>query len=208
MDSLLFELRLALRTLARSRGLTLSAALALAIGIGATTTLFSIVHGALRQLPFEDAEELVAITQTDARRGWANLPSRPFEVRAWSSASSFEGVAAFITTSVNLAGTGGEPERRDGALIEPQAFALLRVPPSQGRLFNAEDALPGTASVLISHELWQARYAGAPMIGQTIRINGAPHNVIGIMPQGFGFPINQDIWLPLQLSPTSGPQAI
>lgn len=206
MDFLFFELRHALRAMVRNRTLTLSAASALALGVGATTTLFSIVHGATRGLPFERARELVAVTQTDPRRGWDNLGAWAFDYRAWSSARSFQGLAGFSTTAINLGGGEAAPERRSGALIEPRAFTLLGVQPSVGRGFTAADAEPGSSAVLISHDLWQARYGGDEMLGKTIRVNGEPRTVIGIMPKDFGFPIHEDVWLPLQPSSTAGPR--
>jgi hypothetical protein len=101
MDRFLFETRLALRALLRAKLVTLSAVVAMALGIGATTTLFSIVRGATRSLPFRDAEQLMVVRATSPRQG--SLPTRPFDYQQWSEQQrSFEMLSAFRTAAVSL----------------------------------------------------------------------------------------------------------
>jgi predicted permease len=207
MDSVFFELRLALRSLVRNRALTMSAALALALGIGATTTLFSIVHGGLARLPFEQPDELVMLTRTNPRNGANDMGATAFDYIQWSaSVRGFEGISAFQQNSVNLSGPEYSPQRVPAAFVAPNAFGLLGVAPARGRGFTAQDARPGApATAIIGHALWQARFAADPaIVGRTIRVNGEPRTIIGIMAEGFGFPINQTVWLPLQISASSG----
>ncbi|MGH7470561.1 MAG: ADOP family duplicated permease [Longimicrobiales bacterium] len=206
MDSVFFELRLALRGLVRNRALTLSAALALALGIGATTTLFSIVRGGLADLPFGQSEELVLITREHPERGVTNQGAQTFDYLTWLGAlRGFEGISAFASRAMNLAGPEHAPERVSGVSISPNTFELLGTRPLMGRGFQAPDAVRGApATVIIGHALWQARFAGAAnIVGRPLRVDGTLHTIIGVMPEGFGFPINQSIWLPLQLTPSS-----
>ncbi|MEX2284594.1 MAG: ABC transporter permease [Gemmatimonadota bacterium] len=200
MDHLWFDLRQTLRGLKRAKGLTVGAALALAMGLGAVTTLFSIVHGALRELPFDEAHELLMVTRTSPRLGWVDRGGNAFDYDTWSrSVRGFEAVSAVIASAVNLSGDGAAPIRVPGASVAPNAFDVLGVQPLLGRGFTAADAVPGaTGTVVIGHGLWQTRFEGDPnILGRTIRVNGEPRTIIGVMRPEFGFPVNQSIWLPL-----------
>ena len=210
MDHLWFDLRQVLRGLQRAKGLTLGAALALALGIGAVTTLFSIVHGALRELPFDESHELLMVTRTHPREGWVDRGGNAFDYDIWSrSVRGFESLSAVIASAVNLSGDGLVPIRVSGAEIAPNAFAVLGVRPLMGRGFTATDAQAGAAGTgVIGHELWQTRFDGDPnILGRVIRVNGEPRTIVGVMRAGFGFPINQSIWLPLQESASPRPES-
>jgi putative ABC transport system permease protein len=201
IDQLTVDARQALRAFRRQKGLVLGAVAALALGIGATTTMFSIVHGATRGLPFHQSDELTAITARRQQQGNADLLLTQETYRAIAEQqSSFEGMAAFVDASVNLSGPEARPERRSAATITPNTFALLGVAPILGRGITDTDIQPGGPNVvLLSHELWQARYAAdAAIVGKTVRIESEPHVVIGVMPDGFGFPISAKLWLPLR----------
>jgi hypothetical protein len=166
------------------------AVLALAMGIGFTTTMFSIVHGATRPLPFHDAHEIVAIDPTVDAAGF----------RRWRDAArSYAALAAFETVSMNLADAASDPERINGAAITPNAFALLGVTPMLGRSFGADDAQFGTSPVVVlSHRLWRQRFnSDRAIVGKSIRLTGVPHGVVGVMPERFGFPVNAAFWIPL-----------
>jgi putative ABC transport system permease protein len=208
MDRFLLDIRHSLRALRRSRGLALGASVALALGIGATTTLFSIVRGGTSNLPFEEPDELVVLTTTSARQGRTDLPVRPFDLAAWSEQqASFEALAGFEQSAVNIADPGLRPERRSGVFIAPAAFALIGVSPERGRGLTEDDAQPAAPPVaLIAHELWQARYAAAPdIIGRVIRVDGEARTIVGVMPPRFGFPVNQQVWLPLPITAAATP---
>ncbi len=208
MDRFLLDIRLGLRGLARGKGLTLGAALALALGVGATTTMFSIIHGGTRDLPFAEPRELVVLARTIPRLGVDDLAPRPFDYLSWSAeARSFEAMAAVARRAVNLSDAEHGPERASGALVTPDAFRVVGVGPALGRTFAAADAAPGApATVVIGHDLWERRYDADPgILGRSIRVNGAAHTVIGVMPAGFGFPIHENVWLPLGFSASIPP---
>ena len=132
MERYLFDLRTILRGLRRSPGLVLSAVIALAMGIGFTTTMFSIVHGGTRDLPFPNPHQLVAITRTSMRGN--DLHPSAFDFREWSRRQDqFQGLGAFESRSMNLAGDARRPERRSGALVTPSTFSLLGTRPLLGR---------------------------------------------------------------------------
>jgi putative ABC transport system permease protein len=210
MDHIWFDLRQVLRGLRRAKGLTIGASLALALGIGAVTTLFSIVHGALRQLPFDESDELLMVTRTNPRLGWVDRGGNAFDYDVWTrSVRGFESLSAVIGSSVNLSGDGQVPIRVSGAEIAPNGFAVLGVQPLMGRGFTSADAQPGAAgTVVIGHTLWQTRFEADPnILGRVISVDGEPRAVVGVMRAGFGFPVNQSIWLPLQHSAAPQPES-
>src|SRR5262245_27695012 len=142
MDTIVQDLRGAARGLLRMRGVALVAIATLAIGIGATTTMFSVVYGALlRPLPFADPDRLVILfnTQTTTRDGRSRLRwSRPHIVALQASATSFESIASFTPALLSTSG-GGDPEHVEGEVVSPDYFRALRVAPIAGRTFSAEE---------------------------------------------------------------------
>jgi hypothetical protein len=143
------DIRASLRIFRRSPALALSAVLALAMGVGFTTTMFSIVRGATRSLPFDHPDQIVALTRTSIRGGFDLDPGR-FDFVAWSRAQrSFSGLGAFEEQNMNLGGDDQRPERRTGAFVTPSTFSLLGVQPLRGRsLPNGSPELPGVLSVV------------------------------------------------------------
>jgi predicted permease len=208
MPQLPSDLRTSLRIFRRSPGLSLSAVAALAMGIGFTTTMFSIVHGATRPLPFAQSDELVVVAKTSPPLGPFDIDAGSFDYLEWSRQQrQFEGVAAFETWSVNVGDDTGRPERRSAAVVTPNTFALIGQPPLLGRTLVADDGRPGAAPVVVlGHALWRARYqADSGVVGRVIRINGEPRTVVGVMPARFGFPIHGHLWLPLAVDPGATP---
>ncbi|MEZ5417765.1 MAG: ABC transporter permease [Vicinamibacterales bacterium] len=199
------QLRPALRLVLRQPLTSALAVVALALGIGLTTLMFSILNGAvLRGLPFERSDRLfhvapfdTAINDDDEAAQW--------EFAAWRERQrSFEDLAGFYVNTANVVGPDGAPERYRGAWITPNTFGLLRVRPALGRDFAAADGVTGAApAVIISDRLWRDRYGARPdVLGQPLRVNGLAATVIGVMPPRFAFPVTEDLWLALAVTPT------
>ena len=209
MGHLLWDLRVAARSLARHPALASLAVVALALGIGLTGAMFSIVHGALRDLPFEDAHRLVHLERNNLAQDIESMEVPVHDLLDWREAqTSFEGLAGFYSGTANLAGDGERPERYQAAFISPQAFPMLRVEAQLGRTFLPEEEGPAAPAIaVLGHAVWQERFGGdRGVLGRTVRINGEPHTVIGVMPEGFEFPISEDLWLPLRLDPSDPPR--
>jgi predicted permease len=210
VDRYLSDVRASLRIFRRSPGLAVSSVAALAMGIGFTTTMFSIVYGATRSLPFARPETLVAVAKTAPRLGTADLDAGSFDYLEWARQQRrFEGLAAFETRSVNIGDAAQRPERRSAAVVTPNTFSLIGVQPLLGRSLLPDDARPGAPPVVVlSRDLWRARYqADAGIVGRVIRVDKRPHTVVGVMPHRFGFPISSDLWLPLAVNASAAPGA-
>jgi predicted permease len=194
------DIRFAARLLVKDKWFTLVAAAALALGIGVNATVFTFVNAVLiRGLPIADSDRVMAIASHDRVR------DRPLGVsyadfRDWrESSKTFEMFAAFNGTVANVSDEGQPPERFNGMQMSANSFRLLGVRPILGRDFLPEDDVTGApAVVLIGHGMWVNRYGANPsVIGRAIRINDMPTTVIGVMPEGFKFPFNNDLWMPL-----------
>src|ERR1051325_6037126 len=182
MDSLLQDIRYAVRLCLKSPGFTAVAVLALAIGIGANTAIFTIVNAALIEpLPFHDPSRLVVLWQTNARRPGRPNAVGPANFLRWPArAKSSEGMAALFDGRVNLT-SGERPEELTLEFVTEDFFSILGVPPLVGRTFSPdESADPDAPVTVITYELWQRRFGGTPdIVGQTIRLNDRPVTGIG-----------------------------
>ncbi|HEV8499279.1 MAG TPA: ABC transporter permease [Gemmatimonadaceae bacterium] len=207
MQALLRDVRYGLRTLVKSPGLTIVATLALTLGIGLTTTMFSIVYGALMKgLPYPDGDRIVVINRSNPVRGidHQSLPIQDF-VDYRAQQQRFTTLAAATSGTIYVSGDE-KAERFDGSWITANAFDMLGVHPIIGRGFRAgEDTPNGEKVAILSYSMWRERYAGDPkVVGKQIRVNGVPYSVVGVMPEGFAFPNNDKIWVPLQTDPLVG----
>ncbi|HSL56157.1 MAG TPA: ABC transporter permease, partial [Pyrinomonadaceae bacterium] len=203
MDVIWKNLVYSARMLWKKPSLTTVAIIAIGLGIGANTAIFSVVNTVLLQpLPFPEPKQLVRIAseqrnQTLDGRGSFSVPDF---LDVQKSTTAFEYVATFQGTGT-ITTEGGEPERLLGAAVTADYFNVLGVKPVLGRIFTRDEDKPGAVSVImISHALWQRRYAGDPnIIGREIDLGGKT-TVVGVMPAGFEFPIsdeNQDFWEPM-----------
>ena len=206
-DDLLKDVQLAFRGLIRRPGPALIAIVALSLGIGLTTGMFSIVNGViLNGLPVEDSHELMAINRINPSEGPARLLTRIHDFTDLRERqTSFEGIAAFEITTFNMSSGEGLPDFISGANLSANSFDLLRTAPVIGRSFVAEDEMIGALPVaLIGHRFWQDRFDGSrDVIGRSVRLDGQPTEIIGVMPDGFEFPFNQQLWKPLPPSDLS-----
>jgi predicted permease len=205
MNSVLGHVRYGIRMLVRRPGLSLSAIVALALGIGLTTTMFSIVYVAvLKGLPFEDADELVALFRNRPAQGVQFMGVSIHDFQDWRrQQASFDDIAAYYAETVNVGGTEGQPIRYLGAYASAHLFDVLRVRPILGRTFRPEEDHPSTPPVMIlSYRAWQDRFRGDPaIVGRTVRANAEVTTIVGVMPEKFGFPQLMDAWLPLRIDP-------
>jgi putative ABC transport system permease protein len=208
------DVRYASRQLRRNPAFALAAILTLALGIGTTTAVFSVVDAVvLRPLSYADSSRLVMIDEWTPSVG--SIPVNGLHFQEWRRTTrSFERMALIGALNVNLTDSS-EPERLPAARVSSELFPMLGVHPQLGRVFLAEEDVPGRDQVvLISNELWRRRYSGDPQIvGRAISIDGAAHQVVGVLPASFHFPklsdlypltIVQDrpqIWKPIALRP-------
>jgi putative ABC transport system permease protein len=204
MDTLLQDVRYALRSLRRRPGFAAVVTITLAIGIGANTAIFSVVDGILlRPLPYREPERLVML--------WTMLPNFGREVsslpdfRDWRAQNtSFGDVAASVTSDVAVTGEG-EPERVPTASVTANFFRTLGVAPGHGRAFSLEEEAPDSRVVVVSHAFWQERLGGrSSVVGASLRLNGMPYSIVGIAPEGFRFGEDVRLWVPLN---TANPNA-
>ena len=202
MDSLLKDLQFAVRSLVKRPGFTAVAVITLMLAIGVNTTIFSVVNSVLlRALPFRDPGQLVAIQKSF---GGGGLPgTAAYQYLAWDEKQTvFEDLGAFTDNNFNLTGLG-EPERISCAQVTASLFNTLGVQPIRGRTFVAEEDKPGANKVaVVSEAFWQRRYGrDESIVGSTITLDEKPYTVVGVMPAGFRFPGEFEIWLPLALDP-------
>ena len=205
MSTFLSDIRYALRSLAKTPGVTLIAILTLGLGIGATTTVFSCVNALfLRPFPYADSYRLAAIRSDNPSRGWVGgSVSYPNFVDWQAQARSFTGLAAHGGQSFNMSG-GDEPERLEGEAITWNMFGLLGLKPAMGRDFVPDDGREGAAPVtILSAGLWERRFgADSAILGRAINLNGVPYTVVGILGPPIQFPDDAKLWVPIARSPT------
>jgi len=203
-DAIIQDLRVGVRVLRREKSFCAIAVIVLALGICGVTTTFSVVNGVmLRGFSFPNADRLVSVTFEDPTSRTlfganGQISSMDFE-ELRPQQKSFEFMAAYLSGSTVNATIDGSPRRYTGAYVTPDFLRILGVTPSLGRDLRAEDNAPGAEKVaLIGHGLWQRDFGGAAdIVGRALRINGTPATIVGVMPQGFAFPVNEQLWIPL-----------
>jgi predicted permease len=197
MDTLLQDLRFALRALRRSPGFAAVAVLTLALGIGANTAIFSVVNAVLlRPLPFADSDRLVRLF-TVSRQSDHDVYSAANFRDARSLNHSLEETSFFDYGSFTLTGRG-EPTQLQGVRVGQNFFQVLRARPELGRVFRPDENQSGQNRVVVlSHALWRQRFGGDPsIVGKTVTLNRLPYEVVGVMPEGFSYPEGQEAWIP------------
>jgi len=211
MDSLLQDLRYAVRTLVERPGFTVVAVLTIALGVGGTTAMFGVVDAVLlRPLPYAEPDRLVML--------WTRTPGGPQAAASWpefvdwrEQSHSFADMAVWRGQSVSLTG-GAEPERVVGAFVSDRFFPLLGARPALGRTFTAEETDPATARpvAVLGHGLWQRRFGSDPgILGRSLVLNGQSHTVVGVLGPDFdggnapahGWFMGCDVFLPISYFP-------
>jgi putative ABC transport system permease protein len=209
LDQLRQDVRYGLRMLSRNPGFTTVAVLTLALGIGLTTAVFSVVNAVLlRPLPYDAGERIVLVRETF--RGIGNASVGHFH--DWTEHSTvFEHSAAGQGATYNLADEG-DPERVRGMRVTAGYFQVAYIPPAIGRYFTKEDVDAGERVVVLSHSLWQSRFAGdRAIVGRQIRLNGEPFSIVGVAPAAYALTdparaavtggFSSQLWTPLNFAP-------
>jgi putative ABC transport system permease protein len=198
MNTLIQDIRYGLRLLLKNKGFSAVALLALALGVGANTAIFSLVNGVLlRPLPFPNAEQIVYFEGRNPAQGITDSNISFPDFLDWSQQTDlFSSSSAYYTGNSNLAADGAEPERVPRAGVTSGFFSVLGVQPALGRAFVPEDDKPDTVTVaIISHGLWKRRFGSDPgIIGKQVQISARQMTILGVMPQGFEFPEQTQIW--------------
>ncbi len=198
------DVKLGLRMLRRNPGLTIVAAFALSIGIPASLIPIHGIAAMGAPLPFDEADRIVGIRNR-------NVADRRVEVRSlhdffvWrDELATFAAVGATRSEAYNVISEDGRATPVPGAEITASGFRILRTPPLMGRVLLESDEVPGAPDVVVlSQQLWQSRLGGDPdVLGKTIGIGTKPHEVVGVMPEGFLFPWHDHLWLPIRYRPT------
>jgi putative ABC transport system permease protein len=202
MNGLLNDIRFALRSLLQAPGFSLVSVLTLGLGLGMSVAVWSIIDSVLIEpLPYPDSDRLVEIRMTQPERGPAGYPMSALDYRDYAERNrSFEAMAATFRENFNLT-EKSSPERVAGAWVSWRFFDVMGVALERGRGFRRDEDQPGSDLVaVISNSLWQRRFAARPdILGQTVSINGQPYVIVGVAAEGFDFPRDTELWLPIAI---------
>jgi len=205
MHSIFQDVRFGLRMLAKNPGITLVAIFTLGLGIGANTATFSLSNTFLRKpVAFPEVERLVMVlNHAPGQQGQDWSAASPADFLEWKKETrSFAGLAGYEWADVNLTGSG-EPVKAQGFRVTPDFFDVLGIRAALGRGFVAGEDIPGQdARVILSYGLWTQQFASNPrIVGKTVKLDGRPCEVVGVMNQDVKFPASTDLWIPLAFSP-------
>lgn len=203
------DFKLGLRMLIRSPGLTLAGGLGIAVAIGVCAGFFAFFYAwAYPSLPLDEGHRLVGLQNWDLERNSAERRSLHDFVLWREAVQSVEDLSAFRNVSHNLIIADATPEQILIAEMTPSAFELARVPAFMGRTLVEADAELGAPDVLvIGYDVWRTHFAADPdIVGRDVRIGRVVHTVVGVMPKGFGFPLNHSYWTPFREDPADYPR--
>lgn len=204
MTWLLQDIRYAMRFLRRRWGVTSVAVLVMALGISLTASMYAIIDGVVLSGPDYPEFDRILFLETTISNSEFDQPVRLHDYLDWKADQGvFEEMAAYFGTSVNLSGTDERAETFAGVRMTASTFDLLGTQPLMGRAFRSDEDFQENADVvLIGHRVWEDRYGSdRDIVGRSIRINARPSTIIGVMPPGFLFPEDHDMWLPLGVDP-------
>ncbi|MBA2432516.1 MAG: ABC transporter permease [Chthoniobacterales bacterium] len=199
MSTLITELKYACRMLVKALGFTMIAIAALALGIGANAAIFSVVNAVLlRPLPYPDSDQLVMV-----RERMAKFPMGSVAYPNWldwrEGQKGFTDLALVRRENFNFARTGGgaTPERMAGGRVSFNFLSVMGLKPRLGRDFTEAEDVPGAAPVaLISDQVWQTHFGGAPeVIGQQVMVDGVAREIVGVLPPELAFPRQAQIYV-------------
>jgi predicted permease len=203
MQTLLKDLRYALRQLRKDLVFTVVVVATLGLGIGATTAIFSVVNAVLlAPLPYRDVDRLMMIWGRNPSRGDQQFPVSAGDFADWKQKNDvFEEIAPSYDNELTLTGAG-EPKLTLGYAISPNYFRILEVAPRMGRTFTDEEARSGTNVAVLSDKMWRTTFRGDPeILGKSVTLDAKSYAVIGVMPPEFNYPPQTELWMPLSISP-------
>lgn len=206
METLWQDVRYGARTFLRAPGFTLTAVLALALGIGANTAVFSVVYAVLlKPLPYPNPDALLFIRDTYPAVPLASVSVAKLEALE-SRNRTLSALGGMAPGSVTLTGSG-DVEQISVTRISAPFMHAIGVPPLLGRWFTDDEDLPtGPPAIILSYELWQRRFGGDPaVLNTTVQVSGASRTIVGIMPDGQGYPTRTAAWIPLAMAPNTPP---
>ena len=201
------DARVGFRSLWKTPTFALTAIACAALGIGVTTSILSTTYAVLiRPLPYPNADRLVAVYGENTARGYHDTNISWPDYRSWRSGTrTLEALGIWTWITATLSDDATEAERVSGAWVSANLFPALGVRPLIGRGFTEDEETPGRdLVVLLSHRLWQRRFAGdSAIVGKFITIDGRRYTVVGVMPPNFNFPERGDLWTPFATDPTT-----
>ena len=207
-EEILQDVRYGFRLLRKYPVFSLSIVVTVALGIGASATIFGVINAVLLEpLPYKEPNRLVRLWETNLKQNQAESPVSVPNFQDWQrQQSTFEELAALELATFNLTGRG-EPQRVAAARISANLVPALGVAPALGRSFLPDEEKPGHNRVaLLSDGLWQRQFGGdRSIIDQTLQLNGESYTVVGVMPSGFQFSGNRELWVPFVIDPQKEP---
>jgi putative ABC transport system permease protein len=206
METLFKDIQYGIRSLLKHPGFTTVAVITLALGIGANSAIFSVVSAVLlRPLSYPDSEQIVMFDGINPAQGITQSNMSVPDFADWQSQNQvFEQMAGFVTGGSVLT-NGDETERVRGTAVTADFFPLMRTNAGTGRALQADDAQKGRDDVVVlSHGLWQRRFGGDQnVIGNKVIVGGESATIVGVMPAGFDYPSQTELWVPFPLEPAA-----
>jgi len=200
-SGVLQDLRYGFRQLRKNPGFSAIAVVTLALAVGANTAIFSVVHAVLLEsLPYRQVDRLMMIWGRNPSHGDTqfSLSAGDFTERKQKN-DVFEDLAASFDNEVTLTGSG-EPKLILGYAFTPNYFSILGVPARLGRTFSEQEAQSKTAVAVLSDKMWRRTFHGdSQIVGKTIILDSKAYSVIGVMPPGFEYPPQTELWMPMSL---------
>jgi predicted permease len=217
-ESAVQDVRIGLRVLLKEKSFCALVIIVLALGICGVTTMFGVVNGVmLRGFSFPNASRMMNVNFIDPSSAtFFGVNGQVFSMdyeEFLPEQKSFELMAAYLNGSTVNVTVDGQPRRYTGAYTTENFLRILGVSPMLGRDLTAADNKPGAEKVaIIGYGIWQRDFGGTPaIVGKAVRINGKPATIVGVMPRGFSFPVNEELWIPLYsefpVRPRNDPQA-
>lgn len=202
METLLNDIRYSIRSLFKRPGFTAVAVITLALGIGANSAIFSVVNAVLlRPLPFPESEQIAVLEGINPSKGITQSNMSIPDFIDWQKQNqAFAQLAGFVTGG-SLLSSGEETDRVRGTAVTADFFPLFRTNAFRGRTLGADDSQKGREPVvLLSYSLWQRRFGADPnVIGSKVMLGGKSTTVVGVMPEGFEYPAQSELWVPFPL---------